>query len=43
MSFFQSLKSDIKNDVRLYFAPIIGAYRQVKIELNRSKKNSKRT
>ena len=39
-SFMQSLKEDVKNDVRLYFAPVVGAFRQVKAELHRSQNTS---
>lgn len=41
INFMQTFKQDIKNDVRLYFAPVIGAIRQVKAELYRSS-NTKR-
>jgi len=35
-SFMQSFKQDVKNDLRLYFAPVVGAFRQVRAELQRS-------
>jgi len=30
--FLKSLKVDVENDIRLYFAPLIGAYRAVMTE-----------